>query len=148
MSHQVGFGNILPVSDAATDAANSASGDLLPALNFGREKLLSSAEVEGKLKNWPTQEQASLKEQVDRSNPCRHPTTVSFVADASNQSSVALQFPIPRMQVRTFEMKMPTRWSDADDDEDTALPRMPWQTAAGSARPCIHGRVSPPAHLA
>ena len=59
MSHQVGFGNILPVSDAATDAANSASGDLLPALNFGREKLLSSAEVEGKLKNWPTQEQAS-----------------------------------------------------------------------------------------
>ena len=82
------------------------------------------------------------------SNPCRHPTTVSFVADASNQSSVALQLPIPRMQVRTFEMKMPTRWSDADDDEDTALPRMPWQTAAGSARPCIHGRVSPPAHLA
>ena len=59
MSHQVGFGNILPVSDAATDAANSASGDLLPALDFGREKLLSSAEVEGKLKNWPTQEQAS-----------------------------------------------------------------------------------------
>ena len=59
MSHQVGFGNISPVSDAATDAANSASGDLLPALDFGREKLLSSAEVEGKLKNWPTQEQAS-----------------------------------------------------------------------------------------
>ena len=60
MSHQVGFGNILPaISEAATDAANSASGDLLPALNFGREKLLSSAEVEGKLKNWPTQEQAS-----------------------------------------------------------------------------------------
>ena len=60
MSHQVGFGNILPpISDAATDAANSASGDLLPALNFGREKLLSSTEVEGKLKNWPTQEQAS-----------------------------------------------------------------------------------------
>ena len=77
MSHQVGFvkgfGNTLPpISDAATDAANSASSDLLPALDFGREKLLSSAEVEGKLKNWPTQEQASLKEQVDRSNPCRH----------------------------------------------------------------------------
>ena len=73
MSHQVGFGNILQaISEAATDAANSASGDLLPALNFGREKLLSSTKVEGKLKNWPTQEQASLKEQVDRSNPCRH----------------------------------------------------------------------------
>ena len=60
MSHQVGFGNILQaISDAATDAANSASGDLLPAPDFGREKLLSSAEVEGKLKNCPTQEQAS-----------------------------------------------------------------------------------------
>ena len=71
------------------------------------------------------------------SNPCRHPTTVLSVADASNQSSVALQLPIPRIQVSTFEMKRPTRWSDADDDEDTALLRMPWQTAAGSAWPCI-----------
>ena len=72
--------------------------------------------------------------------------SVSFVADASSQSS--LQLPIPRMQVREFEMTMATRWWDADDDEDTALPRIPWQTAAGSAWPWIHGRVSPPAHLA
>ena len=50
------------------------------------------------------------------------------------------------MQVREFEMKMATRGSD--DDEDLALPRMPWQTAAGSAWPCVHGRISPPAHLA
>jgi len=35
------------------------------------------------------------------------------------------------MQVREFEMKMATCWSD--DDEDLALLRMPWQTAAGSA---------------
>ena len=115
------------------------------ALDSGFGKRLSSTEVESTLKDWPTQEQASLKEQMARSNPCHHPTTVSFVADASNQSS--LQFPIPRMQVREFEMKMATRWSDADD-EDTALPRIPWQTAAGSAWPWMHGRVSPPAHLA
>jgi hypothetical protein len=51
--------------------------------------------------------------------------------------------------VTSFKTKMATRWSDADDDEDTALPRIPWlpQTAAGSAWPCMHGRVSPPAHL-
>ena len=47
------------------------------------------------------------------------------------------------MQVCALKMKLATRWSDADDDEDTALPRIPWQTAAGSAWPCIHGRVSP-----
>ena len=64
MSHQVGFvkgfGNTLPpISDAASDAANSASGDRLPALAFGRERPLPSTEAEAKLKNWPTQEQAS-----------------------------------------------------------------------------------------
>ena len=59
--------------------------------------------------------------------------SVSFVADASSPSS--LQLPIPRMQVREFEMTMATRLWDADDDEDTALPRIPWQTAAGSASP-------------
>ena len=44
----------------------------------------------------------------------------------SSEPSVALQLPIPRMQA-----KMATRSSD--DDEDTSLPRMPWQTAAGPA---------------
>ena len=74
------------------------------------------------------------------------PSSYNNVADASSPSS--LQLPIPRMQVREFEMTMATRWWDADDDEDTALPRIPWQTAAGSAWPWMHGRVSPPAHLA
>ena len=87
------------------------------------------------------QEQASLQEQPARSNPHRRPRALSYVADASNHSAFTC------MQVRAFEMKMATRWSDADD-EDTALPRMPWQTAAGSAWPWMHGRVSPPAHLA
>ena len=73
------------------------------------------------------------------------PSSYNNVADASSPSS--LQLPIPRMQVREFEMTMATRWWDADDDEDTALPRIPWQTAAGSAWPWMHGRVSP-AHLA
>ena len=35
------------------------------------------------------------------------------------------------MQVCAFDTKMATRSSD--DEEDTALPRMPWQTAAGPA---------------
>ena len=120
------------------------------ALDSGFGKRLSSTEVESTLKDWPTDEQASLgRADGSLSNPCRRPTTVSLVADASSPSS--LQLPIPRMQVREFEMTMATRWWDADDDDDTALPRMPWQTAAGSAWPCIfymHGRVSPPAHLA
>ena len=117
------------------------------ALDSGFGKRLSSTEVEGTLKDWPTDEQASLgRADGSLSNPCRRPTTVSLVADASSPSS--LQLPIPRMQVREFEMTMATRWWDADDDEDTALPRIPWQTAAGSAWPWMHGRVSPPAHLA
>ena len=135
---------IAPSATRSAPEAEPNEADLLPALDSGREKLLLSTEVESTLKDWPTQEQASLKEQMARSNPCRHSTTASFVADASNQSS--LQFPIPRMQVRAFEMKMATRWSDADD-EDTALPRIPWQTAAGSAWPCIFTCLATCPHL-
>ena len=116
------------------------------ALDSGFGKRLSSTEVEGTLKDWPTDEQASLGRADGSFEPLPSSyNSLSFVADASSPS---LQLPIPRMQVREFEMTMATRWWDADDDEDTALPRMPWQTAAGSAWPWMHGRVSPPAHLA
>ena len=118
--------------------------DAVTALDSGFGKRLSSTEVEGTLKDWPTDEQASLGRADGSFEPL--PSSYNNVADASSPSS--LQLPIPRMQVREFEMTMATRWWDADDDEDTALPRMPWQTAAGSAWPWMHGRVSPPAHLA
>ena len=118
--------------------------DAVTALDSGFGKRLSSTEVEGTLKDWPTDEQASLGRADGSFEPL--PSSYNNVADASSPSS--LQLPIPRMQVREFEMTMATRWWDADDDEDTALPRIPWQTAAGSAWPWIHGRVSPPAHLA
>ena len=85
-----------------------------------------------------TQEQASLQEQLARSNPHRRPRAVSFVAEASNHS---VRFPAAAsstcVQARAFETKMTaTRWQDADDEEDPVLPRMPWRTAAGSAWPC------------
>ena len=113
------------------------------ALDSGFGKRLSSTEVESTLKDWPTDEQASLGRADGSFEPLPSSyNSLSFVADASRPSS--LQLPIPRMQVREFEMTMATRWWDA---EDTALPRMPWQTAAGSAWPWMHGRVSPPAHL-
>ena len=83
-----GATEIAPFATRSAPAAEPNEADLLPALGSGQEKLLSSTEVEGTLKDWPTDEQASLKEQMARSNPCRHPTTVSFVADASNQSSL------------------------------------------------------------
>jgi hypothetical protein len=85
-----------------------------------------------------TQEQASLREQLARSNPHCGPRTRSFVADASNHSVRCSAAPSStRMQVRAFETKMTaTRWQDADDEEDPVLPRMPWRTAAGSAWPC------------
>ena len=118
--------------------------DAVTALDSGFGKRLSSTEVEATLKDWPTDEQASLGRADGSFEPL--PSSYNNVADASSPSS--LQLPIPRMQVREFEMTMATRWWDADDDEDTALPRIPWQTAAGSAWPWIHGRVSPPAHLA
>ena len=85
-----------------------------------------------------TQEQASLQEQLARSNPNRRPRTLSFVADASNHSVRCSAAPsYTYMQARAFETKTSaTRWEDADDEEEPALPRMPWQTAAGSAWPC------------
>ena len=46
------------------------------ALDSGFGKRLSSTEVEGTLKDWPTDEQASLgRADGSLSNPCRHPTT-------------------------------------------------------------------------
>ena len=66
------------IAPSATRSAPAAEpNDLLPALDSGREKRLSSTEVESTLKDWPTQEQASLKEQMARSNPCPHTTTGS-----------------------------------------------------------------------
>ena len=84
------------------------------------------------------QEQASLQEQLARSNPHRRPRTLSFVADASNHSVRCSAAPsYTYMQARAFETKTSaTRWEDADDEEEPALPRMPWRTAAGSAWPC------------
>ena len=115
------------------------------ALVFGREKLLSSSEVEGTLKDWPTDEQASLGRADGSLEPL--PSSYNIVICSRRFEPVisAARLPIPRMQVREFEIKMATCWSD--DDEDLALPRMPWQTAAGSAWLCTHGCVSPPAHL-
>ena len=47
------------------------------ALDSGFGKRLSSTEVESTLKDWPTDEQASLgRADGSLSNPCRHPTTV------------------------------------------------------------------------
>jgi len=85
-----------------------------------------------------TQEQASLQEQLARSNPHRRLRPQSFVADASNHSVRCTAAPsFTCMQACAFETKMTaTRWADADDEEEPALPRMPWRTAAGSAWPC------------
>ena len=91
-----GATEIAPFATRSAPAAEPNEADLLPALGSGQEKLLSSTEVEGTLKDWPTDEQASLKEQMARSNPCRHPTTVSFVADAEPVVSAAPQFHICR----------------------------------------------------
>ena len=155
------------IAPSATRSAPAAEpNDLLPALDSGREKRLSSTEVESTLKDWPTQEQASLKEQAEekaasevaiaaaaedaeemelkaaakrlrrlRKNQKMEEEATEWLARTlalvlqqaqSSEPSVALQLPIPRMQA-----KMATRSSD--DDEDTSLPRMPWQTAAGPA---------------
>ena len=47
------------------------------ALDSGFGKRLSSTEVESTLKDWPTDEQASLgRADGSLSNPCRHPTTM------------------------------------------------------------------------
>ena len=67
------------IAPSATRSAPAAEpNDLLPALDSECEKRLSSTEVESTLKDWPAQEQASLKEQTALSNPCPHPTTGSF----------------------------------------------------------------------
>ena len=51
--------------------------DAVTALDSGFGKRLSSTEVEGTLKDWPTDEQASLgRADGSLSNPCRHPTTM------------------------------------------------------------------------
>ena len=85
-----------------------------------------------------TQEQASLQEQLARSNPHRRPRTLSFVADASNHSVRCTATPSSTcVQARVFETKTTaTRWEHTDDEEEPALPLMPWRTAAGSAWPC------------
>ena len=58
------------------------------ALDSGFGKRLSSTEVESTLKDWPTDEQASLgRADGSLSNPCRRPTTVSLVADASSPAA-------------------------------------------------------------
>ena len=65
--------------------------DAVTALDPGFGKRLSSTEVEATLKDWPTDEQASLgRADGSLSNPCRRPTTVSLVADASSPSSLHL----------------------------------------------------------
>ena len=73
-THRGAHPEIAPSATRSAPAAEPNEADLLPALDSGREKLLSSTEVESTLKDWPTQEQASLKEQMARSNPCPHPT--------------------------------------------------------------------------
>ena len=85
-----------------------------------------------------TQEQASLQEQLARSNPHRRPRPLSFVADASNHSVRCTATPSSTcVQARVFETKTTaTRWEHTDDEEEPALPRMPWRTAAGSAWSC------------
>ena len=89
--------------------------DAVTALDPGFGKRLSSSEVEATLKDWPTDEQASLGRADGSFEPLPSSyNSLSFVADASSPSS--LQLPIPRMQVREFEMTMATRWWDADDD--------------------------------
>ena len=51
--------------------------DAVTALDSGFGKRLSSTEVEATLKDWPTDEQASLgRADGSLSNPCRRPTTV------------------------------------------------------------------------
>ena len=51
--------------------------DAVTALDSGFGKRLSSTEVEATLKDWPTDEQASLgRADGSLSNPCRHPTTM------------------------------------------------------------------------
>ena len=165
-THRGAHPEIAPSATRSAPAAEPNEADLLPALDSGREKLLSPTEVESTLKDWPTQEQASLKEQAEekaasevaiaaaaedaeemelkaaakrlrrlRKNQKMEEEATEWLARTlalvlqqaqSSEPSVALQLPIPRMQA-----KMATRSSD--DDEDTSLPRMPWQTAAGPA---------------
>ena len=74
-THRGAHPEIAPSATRSAPAAEPNEADLLPALDSGREKLLSSTEVESTLKDRPAQEQASLKEQIARpQNPCPHPT--------------------------------------------------------------------------
>ena len=77
-THRGAHPKIAPSATRSAPAAEPNEADLLPALDSGLGKLLSTTEVESTLKDWPTQEQASLKEQMARSNTCLHPTTGSF----------------------------------------------------------------------
>ena len=129
-THRGAHPKIAPSATRSAPAAEPNEADLLPALDSGLGKLLSTTEVESTLKDWPTQEQASLKEQMARSNTCLHPTTTGS-SERAIRCSAAI--PIPRMQVCAFDTKMLMATRSSDDDEDMALPRIPWQMAAGPA---------------
>ena len=58
-THRGANPEIAPSATRSAPAAEPNEADLLPALDSGREKLLSSTEVESTLKDRPTQEQAS-----------------------------------------------------------------------------------------
>ena len=58
-THRGAHPEIAPSATRSAPAAEPNEADLLPALDSGREKLLSSTEVESTLKDRPTQEQAS-----------------------------------------------------------------------------------------
>ena len=129
-THRGAHPKIAPSATRSAPPAEPNEADLLPALDSGLGKLLSTTEVESTLKDWPTQEQASLKEQMARSNTCLHPTTTGS-SERAIRCSAAI--PIPRMQVCAFDTKMLMATRSSDDDEDMALPRIPWQMAAGPA---------------
>ena len=98
------------IAPSATRSAPAAEpNDLLPALDSGREKLLSSTEVESTLKDWPTQEQASLKEQAEE----KAAGEVAIAAAAEDAEEMELKAAAKRLRRLRKNQKMEeeaTQW--------------------------------------
>ena len=91
------------IAPSATRSAPAAEpNDLLPALDSGREKLLSSTEVESTLKDWPTQEQASLKEQAEE----KAASEVAIAAAAEDAEEMELKAAAKRLRRLRKNQKM------------------------------------------
>ena len=105
------------IAPSATRSAPAAEpNDLLPALDSGREKRLSSTEVESTLKDWPTQEQASLKEQAEE----KAASEVAIAAAAEDAEEMELKAAAKRLKMLRKNQKMEEEATAAAEAEAAA----------------------------